>query len=335
MNQDCQTQSSTRLKPCRYRLSAPSSTANLGPGFDCLGLALDQRNIWDVTLTEGTVPGRCRLVESSGGQALEDIPVDENHLFFASWKILHERGFGPDPFALLRESGLEVELRAQNATPISRGLGSSAALRVASAAMFCRLTGETDRPAWELGSQLEGHPDNSGPAGLGGMTLGTLDSEENRYRLICPPLHSCWKVAVAIPQFCLHTAGARAALPKTMSYQDAIFNMGRLGFLLEGLKSGDAELVELGCQDRWHQNQRAAMVPGLCDVMKAAVESGAAAAFLSGAGPTVAAFVDQRLGDGLGERVSKQMCRAFEEAGVKANVEVMSVDTRGLEVCRL
>jgi homoserine kinase len=323
------------LKPCRYRLSAPSSSANLGPGFDCLGLALDQRNVWNMTLVPGSVPGRCRLVESTGGGALEDIPTNEEHLFFSSWRELHRDGFGPDIFALLREAGLEVELKAENATPISRGLGSSAALRVASAGIYCRLTGKTDRPAWELASQLEGHPDNAGAAGLGGLVLGTLDQVQNRYRLICPPLHSCWKVAVAIPQFCLHTLGARQALPKTLTYQDAIFNMGRLSFLLEGLKCGDSDLVGLGCQDRWHQSQRAALVPGLTSVMATAQESGAAAAFLSGAGPTVGAFVDQRQGDDLGAKVAEQMGLAFERAGVKAQVEVMSVDTRGLEVCPL
>ena len=163
--------------------------------------------------------------------------------------------------------------------------------------------------------------------------MGTLDEQQNRYRLVCPPLNPCWRVAVAIPQFCLHTLGARQALPESLSYSDAIFNMGRLQFLLEGLKSGDSDLVRLGCQDRWHQNQRAKLVPGLSSVMVRAQESGAAAAFLSGAGPTVGAFVDHRRGEELGARVAEQMCLAFEKVGVTAEVEVMSVDTRGLEVC--
>ncbi|MCA9777814.1 MAG: homoserine kinase [Candidatus Eremiobacteraeota bacterium] len=320
------------VKPCRYKLSAPSSSANLGPGFDCLGLALEQRNEWEVALVAGSSPGRCRLVENSGGGDLEEIPTNEEHLFFRSWSILHERGFGPDLFRLLREAGLEVELRARNATPISRGLGSSAALRVASAAIYARVTGQSDRPAWELASQLEGHPDNAGAAGLGGLVLGTRDPE-GRYRLLCPPIHACWKVAVAVPQFCLHTAGARDALPKDLPLADAVFNMSRLGFLLEGLKTGDADLVRLGGQDRWHQEKRARLVPGLLQVMRAAESAGAATAFLSGAGPTVGAFVDQRRGAEHGQAVAEAMGAAFTEAGVESHVEVMSVDTRGLEVC--
>lgn len=322
---------SIMLEPCRYKLSAPSSTANLGPGFDCLGLALDQRNEWELVLLEGSAPGRCRLVENVGGGDLEEIPTDEAHLFFKSWQILHQRGFGPDLFELLRESGLEVELRARTSTPISRGLGSSAALRVASAAAYTRLSGETSRPSWELASQLEGHPDNAGAAGLGGLVLGTLDPS-GRYRLLCPPLHSCWKVAVAIPEFCLHTSGARGALPRELPLADAIFNLSRLGFLLEGLKAGDAELVQLGGQDRWHQERRARLVPGLLEVMQAAQEAGAATSFLSGAGPTVGAFVDTRQGPAHGQAVVEAMTRTFAEFKVESKGEVLAVDTRGLEV---
>lgn len=317
------------LKTCSYRFSAPSSTANLGPGFDCLGLALDQRNFWDLSLKSGEHPGRCRLVESEGGEAKEEIPTDERHLFFYSWRLLHESGFGPDLFQLLRQSGLEVELRARNATPISRGLGSSAALRVASAAAYNRLTGQTDRPAWELASQLEGHPDNAGAAGLGGLVVGTRD-EEGRYRLLCPPIHESWVLAVAVPNFCLHTSGARDALPKAYPIEDAVFNMGRLAFLLEGLKTGDSDLVRLGCQDRLHQNQRARLVPGLVDVLQSAVERGAAASFLSGAGPTVAAFVDKRIVDA--EKIAQVMQEAFQAARVDASAHVLAVDSRGLEV---
>lgn len=323
------------LKPCSYRLSAPSSSANLGPGFDCLGIALNQRNVWEVRLVESSDAGSCRLVESTGGDGLEAIPTDETHLFFSSWRRLHDTGFGPDLFEMLKESGLAVEMKAQNATPISRGLGSSAALRVASAAVYARLTGCNERPAWELASQLEGHPDNAGAAGLGGLVVGTLEEETNRYRLMSPPIHECWKVAVAVPRFCVKTDGARQALPKILSYPDAVFNMGRVPFLLEGLKTGDAELVRLGCQDRWHQNQRASLVPGLISVMKAATDAGAAAAFLSGAGPTVGAFVDSRKGEEFGRGVALSMGRAYEKSGVGAEVQVLSVDTRGLEVCNL
>jgi homoserine kinase len=323
-----------KMTPCRIQLSAPSTSANLGPGFDCLGIALAQRNIWTVSVVPGTQPGHCRVTDSVGGGAHYAMPDDERHLFFASWKKLADMGLGPNLFALLADSGLEIELSAQNVTPIARGLGSSAAVRVASAEVYRRLTGVLERPAWELGAQLEGHPDNAGPAGLGGLFLGAKDST-GRYRALQPMIHPCWQLAVAIPDFTLHTKKARAVLPTELSRADAIFNMGHLPFLLEGLRTGDSDFLSLGCQDRWHQNQRAALIPGFYQVLQAALEAGGAAAFLSGAGPTMACFVDQRRGTDVGPKVAQAMGRVFGEHNVKTEVTVLTVDQTGLQVLEL
>ena len=322
------------VAPCKLKLSAPSTTANLGPGFDCVGLALDQRNTWEISLIEGSQPGRCRVTESSGGGDLEQIPRDENHLFFSSWSQLHSMGFGPDAFQILRKAGLEVELRADNCTPIARGLGSSAAVRVASAEAYRRITTSYDRPAWELASQLEGHPDNAGPAGLGGLFLGTKD-ETGRYRAIQPEIHPCWELVVAVPNFALHTERARQVLPDSLPLQDAIFNMGRLPFLIEGLRTGDSDFLALGCQDRLHQNQRSSLIPGFHAVVSGATEAGAACSFLSGAGPTIASFVDSRKGEACLEQVKTAMHDAFVQSQVSAEVFALSVDKAGLCVTEI
>ena len=322
------------MEPCRLQLSAPSTSANLGPGFDCLGVALKQRNRWTVTVKPGSEPGRCTVSSSRGGGANEDLPTDESHLFFSSWKKLHEMGFGPDVFSLLRESGLEVTLDAENATPIARGLGSSAALRAASAEMYRRLTGACERPAWELAAQLEGHPDNAGPAGLGGLFLGARDAE-GRFRALQPSIHACWKLAVAIPAFSLHTAHARAVLPESLTRPEAIFNMGHLPFLLEGLRTGDSDFLNFGCKDRWHQNQRATLIPGFHQVMEAALEAGGTAAYLSGAGPTMACFVDTRRGESLATEVAAAMRETFAQQEVKAEALVLEIDPCGLKVLEL
>lgn len=318
------------IHPCKLQLSTPSTTANLGPGFDCLGLALDQRNSWELTLLEGSQPGRCRVVSCRGGDEFETIPRDERHLFFHSWTQLHQRGFGPDLLASMTSAGLEAELSCCNVTPLSRGLGSSAALRVASCEAYRRLTGTLERPAWELGAQLEGHPDNAAPAGLGGLVLG-IRHPDGAFETIALPIHECWKVVVAIPNYTLPTSKARDVLPDMVPRQDAIFNLGRLGFLLEGLRNGDADLVGYGCRDRLHQEQRASLVPGLSTVMEAAVAAGAAASYLSGAGPTVAAFVDQRNGESASTGVVEAMHSAFAKAGFESSVSAVSVDRYGLQ----
>lgn len=318
------------LEPCRLLLSTPSTSANLGPGFDCLGIALKQRNRWDLTVRAGRA-GKLWVSRQEGGEAKEDLPTDENHFFFAAWNMLHQMGFGPDLVEGLRQAGLEAELQADCTTPIARGLGSSAALLVASCEVYRRLTGSTERPAWELASQLEGHPDNAGPAGLGGLFLGTRDSH-NRFRALQPAIHPCWMLAVAVPDFSLHTAHARAVLPPSLSREDGIFNMGRLPFLLEGLRTGDSDFLGLGCQDRWHQNQRATLIPGFHEVIQAALAAGASAAYLSGAGPTMACFVDKRRGAQVPAQVAKAMVDAFAQHKVRARGLVLEVDSAGLEV---
>jgi homoserine kinase len=243
-------------------------------------------------------------------------------------------GLGPDLFAQLSSDGLEVELRARNATPLARGLGSSAACRVASCEAYRRLTGSIERPAWELASQLEGHPDNAGPAGLGGLFVGTK-AGDGRFRALQPTIHPCWRLVVAVPNFNLLTEKARAVLPSAVPRADVIYNLGHLPFLLEGLRTGDGDFLRLGCQDRVHQNQRAELIPGYWEVLRAAEQGGAAAAYLSGAGPTLAAFVDFRRGENILEAVSHGMQSAFQANGVESHVEVMAVDKGGLEVMEL
>jgi len=322
------------IEPVRIQISTPSTSANLGPGFDSVGVALDHRNYWTVSLVKGEEPGRCRVTEVSESEKKHAIPTNEEHLFFASWGALHERGFGPDLHRLLRESGLEVELCSQTVTPLARGLGSSAALRVASCEAYRRLTGATDRPAWEMASQLEGHPDNAGPAGLGGLFVGTCDNE-GRFRAIQPPVHSCWRLVVAIPQFTLLTEKARSVLPAEVPRADVVKNLSCLPFLLEGLRTGDADYLRLGCRDRIHQQQRAALIPGYDSVTGAALERGAAASYLSGAGPTIGAFVDHRKGEETLRSVVVGMEEGFRTAGIESEVRVLLVDKDGLKVLEL
>ncbi len=320
------------LTPTEISIEVPSTTANLGPGFDCLGLALQLRNRWRLRLEEGSTPGRCRVVRTSGeGQA--GLPTDQRHLFFSTWRELSRRGFGPDLFELLQREGLEAGLEAENSTPLARGLGSSAAVRVASSEAYRRLTGCTEMEAWQLAACLEGHPDNAAPAGLGGL-VASFQDRGSPPRALHLELHECWSVVVAIPGFGLLTEEARGVLPRRYERPQALFNLGRMPFLTEGLRRGDPELVSLGCQDRLHQEYRAGLIPGFAEVLAAGRRAGAAAVFLSGAGPTVAAFVDQRVGADLPERVAQAMNSSFQSAGVQAAVHHLQVDRAGLTVAQ-
>ncbi len=316
--------------PSTTTLVVPSTSANLGPGFDCLGLALGLTNSWTVQVQPGAEGGRCRVVACSG-EGAKAMARDGKHLFFTTWRELHQRKLGPDLFDLLRKADLEVLLSADNGTPLARGLGSSAAVRVASCEAYLRLTGPGPFASWQLAAMLEGHPDNAAPAGLGGL-VASFQEEDGVPQALALELHPCWQVVVAIPNFGLLTEEARKVLPRRYERPEALYNLGRLPFLMEGLRLGDGDLVYRGCRDRLHQGFRASLIPGFEDVLKAGRQAGAAAVFLSGAGPTVAAFVDRRQGDDLAARVAQAMARTFEKCGVTARVLELAIDYTGLRV---
>lgn len=315
------------IEPTTFTLRVPSTTANLGPGFDCLGLALSQENTWKVEVAPSEAPGSCQVVEITG-ESSKTLPKTDSHLFFGTWRNLQEKGFGPDLLAALKSSGLGIKLWAHNATPLARGLGSSAAVRVASAEAYRRLTG-AQTSAWQMASTIEGHPDNAAPAGLGGLISGLMGND-GVWRALPQEIHPCWQVVVAVPEFSLLTVEARRVLPKKHEKTATIFNLARLPYLIEGLRRGDSELVGWGCDDQLHQPYRASLIPGFYEVLAAGLKAGAAAAYLSGAGPTMAAFVDRRTG--AAEAVKVAMREAFATAGVESNPLVLEVDHEGLQV---
>ncbi len=316
------------LEPTTFTLRVPSTTANLGPGFDCLGLALDQYNLWRVEVVESETPGSLEVVECRGESAAT-LPIDERHYFFYTWRLLAQGGYGPSLSPLLRKSGLSVHLKADNGTPLARGLGSSAALRVAAAEAYCLLTGSREYESWKLASTLEGHPDNAAPAGLGGL-IGGLRTDKETWEALRLEIHDCWQVVTAIPEFSLLTSEARRVLPRKYDKAATIFNLSRMPYLLEGLRRGDSDLVARGCDDQLHQPHRSDLIPGYAEVTRAGVSAGAAAVYLSGAGPTMAAFVDRR--SEAGERVGAAMVEAFADNGVVASARVFNVDRMGLQV---
>lgn len=311
-------------------LQVPSTTANLGPGFDCLGLALNLSNTWKLTVETSATPGLCEVV-SCQGEGCDTLPTDGSHFFFSSWDTFYLMGFGPNLFSALKDSGLSAKLEAENGTPLARGLGSSAAVLVASAEAYRRLTGGEDFAAWQMASAVERHPDNAAPAGLGGLVSG-MRAEDGVYRAIVQEIHPCWELAVVIPEFSLLTEDARRVLPARYERSQTIYNLSRLPFLIEGLRRGDSELLSLGCDDWLHQRQRASLIPGFRSVLSAGREAGASAVYLSGAGPTIAAFVDTRKGSELTEKVGQAMLGAFQEHDVKARTMALEVDHSGLKV---
>jgi homoserine kinase len=252
-------------EPGAIRVSAPASSANLGPGFDCLAVALDLWNDVEIRRAGGDSP--VLVVEGEGAE--EDVPFEE-HLFVRAF-----RHGGGDP------AGLEFRLR--NRVPFARGLGSSAATIAAGLVAAEAWNGGGERDLLGLAVELEGHPDNVAAALNGGLTLAWTAGGGPRAIGFGPPDVS---FVVVIPDERLSTAKAREALPDSVPHADAVHTAARAALLVAALAGGHDDLLSEALDDRLHEPYRAPLVPLLGAVRERLPEE-AYGATLSGAGPSV------------------------------------------------
>jgi homoserine kinase len=228
---------------------------------------------------------------------------------------------------LVGESDAHFRLVQENDIPPTRGLGGSAAALVGgSVAANDLFGGQIAAPdLLNIVCELDGHPDNAAPALLGGLVIGTLTSGNiSAVRLEPKGL----KVVVAVPDFAVSTTAARRALPDSVPHRDAAFNVGRSGLLLGALATGEYGLLRIAMQDRLHQPYRSHLIPGLEDVIEAALSHGAYGACLSGSGPTVLAFAPEE----HAHEIAPAMQAAFEARDVTAASFTLYIDLAGARV---
>lgn len=297
------------------RVQVPASTANMGPGFDCLGMALQLYNSVEMaTATAG-------LHIDVQGEGAPDMPRDENNLvYIAAMKVFKQVGFS--------RCGLRIKLI--NNIPVSRGLGSSTAAIIGGIIAANIISGGrlNQRDILNLACSLEGHPDNVTAALCGGIVVAVPVDGDIKYIKIEAPKKI--KAVVAIPEFNLATKTSREALPQQVSFQDAAFNLGRVALLVAALKEGDMGLLSIAMEDRLHQPYRSSLIPGMKKVMAAAKLAGARGVSLSGAGPTMVALTDENH-----EHVARVMKDTFRQNGVMAKALVLSpaqVGARAFEI---
>lgn len=281
-----------------WQLNVPATLSNLGAGFDVLGMALDLHN----TMTLAPLP----LGMFRDG----DTEVDPTaHLVFRT-ALDAGQAFG-------HELPHGLALRQIERIPRSRGLGSSATARIAGLLAWCRFSGvrPPDDELLCFLAQAEGHPDNVVAAMLGGVAWST-GGRPWASRRFDPPAHL--RVALAIPDRPVSTDAARGALPKNYPRADLVFNTRRLAFLLDGLRTGDAESLALGSEDRVHQSFRAPLIGPVDEAIAAARVAGAAAAFISGSGSTLAALIVDATADA--DEVARALASPFAAQGVRTVV---------------
>lgn len=260
-------------------VKVPASSANLGAGFDALGLALTLYNrVW-LEEADG-----CRI-EAVDGVA---VPTDESNLIYRTARTVYER-MG-HPFR-----GLHI--RQESAIPMTRGLGSSSACLVAGILGANTLLGSplSTGDMVDLASELEGHPDNVAPALLGGLVTAVM--EGGRVYTVSVPVADRLRFALFIPDFELKTEEARAALPQQVTRDDAVYNLSRAALMTASLFSGRLDTLRVAVQDRLHQPVRFGMIPGAEQVFYCAYEAGAYAVAISGAGPSIIAVIDTSRAD--------------------------------------
>jgi homoserine kinase len=295
-------------------VDVPATTANLGPGFDCLGAALDLNNRFELRRIEGDDERFDLIIEGSEGSHLRGGP--DNLVYRAAQRVWKEAG----------EQPMAIEARVRLAVPPARGLGSSATAIVAGLMGANALIGEplSREKLLELAIDIEGHPDNVVPSLLGGLCM-TAKAASHRWRVIRCEWSPEVLAVVAIPAIRLSTSEARRVMPKVIAIPDAVTNLGSLTLLLQGLRTGNGDLIADGMHDRIHEPYRWGLIQGGRRVREAALEAGAWGCVISGAGPSLLALCSRS----TAAAVSRAMVRAWEGEGVASRSEVLPLQQAG------
>jgi homoserine kinase len=289
------------------KIRVPATSANLGPGFDCLGLAL---NIWNEVSFESAE----KLTYKVSGEGAEKLNKGTKNLLTKAFALLYET------------CGQEikgVKICAHNEILMSSGLGSSAAAIVAGLFGANEMLGKPldETELLKLANELEGHPDNIAPALLGGLVVSIIADDEIITRRYEVP---DFTIVIVKPSLEWLTKTARAVLPKSVSRADSIHNIGRTALVVDALRNGDLDLLQKVMDDRIHQPYRLKHISGGMSAYKTAKQFGAAA--LSGAGPSIIAFVPPE----SAERAKAEIQSVFEERGVETRGIITKPSGKGV-----
>jgi homoserine kinase len=307
-----------KSKPRSCEVRVPASSANLGAGFDCFGLALEL--LLTVRATVHSEPGARSEARSSGVDGSEALPsAPEENLILRAMRHAAERHDLHLP---------PTHLAVQNRIPIAGGLGSSAAAIVAGIALAFAVCGKklTQENALRLAAEMEHHTDNVGAALLGGLVVSFVGADGN-----VVALRKKWpkqiRVVAVTPNMTLQTAASRAALPQTVERAAAVHNLQRSALFLAALNDKRYDLLWDAMQDRLHQSYRQALIPGLAEVLAIPRMPGLLGVALSGAGPTVVALASKNFA-----QIGKAVAGHFERKGLSSKIRILAVAQEGIRV---
>ncbi len=307
----------------KVTVKVPATTANLGPGFDCFGLALPIYN--EVTIEETVMPGTGIEISilSNNQEELDimSIPTDKENIVYKAVELLYN-SIGQVPS--------ELKITIKSDIPIAKGLGSSASVIVGGLVAANELLGHpADEAALlSIATEVEGHPDNVTPAIVGGMVISSQEEDGSIvYRKLDWPQD--WKIMVCVPDYELPTDIARSVIPKEVPLKDASFNLRRSAMLVHAVHEEDEDLMRLALTDKLHQPYRMKLVPGLSEIIENLKhEQDVLGCVLSGAGPSVIVITKGN----SQERIKDIVKNTWTDLNVKSDIQVLKVEEQGAVV---
>ena len=300
------------IQPDGVRVKIPASTANLGPGFDTLGMALSLYAWIEMKEAEQTV---FHLY----GDEMQGIPRDKSNLLYQVAQQVFERAGVQVP---------ELEISMYSDIPLTRGLGSSATAIVGALAAANALIGSPLSKAelFDMATGIEDHPDNVGASLYGGIITAIWDGVHAECIRFDPP--EDLEVLVVVPDFELQTSEARKVLPDHISRKDAVYNVSRASFLIGALAGGRMDLIGKAMSDRLHQPYRAPLIQGMTRILEEAANHGALGVALSGAGPTLLALVDRH--ESRKNELEAFLLNTMRAEGINASAKWLLPDVEGV-----
>ncbi len=303
----------------KVSVKVPATTANVGPGFDCFGMALSMYNV--VTLEETVYPTKGLeiniLSDSKDDLSAITIPTDKSNIVYKAVELLYNYT-GQVPPAL--------RINIKSNIPIAKGLGSSASVIVGGVIAANKLLGDpADEDALlSIANEVEGHPDNTTPAMLGGFVLSSAEEDGSIiHRKIEWP--DDWKLTVCIPDYELATQISRSVLPEKVDLQDALYNAKRCALFVQALHTKDSDLLKVALYDKLHQPYRTRLVPGFDEITTNLKEIDVLGTVLSGAGPSILVISENSKVDDVKNTVKS----TWESIGIRSSIKTVDIDTTG------
>lgn len=306
----------------KVTVKVPATTANMGPGFDCFGIALSMYN--KITLEELVYPDKGLQINLLSGDNDEDssmmtIPTDESNIVYKAIELL---------YSYVGQAPPDLRINIQTNIPIAKGLGSSASVIVGGILAANKLLGNpADEAALlSIANEVEGHPDNIAPAMLGGFIFSSAEEDGSiRYRKIEWPEN--WKFLLCLPDYELSTQISRSVMPEQIGLKDAVFNLKRSAMFIEALHAKDAELMRYALNDRLHQPYRSRLITGFDEVREGLKEiPHVLGVVISGAGPSTMVIYEK---NGNFSEIKSALTSIWEEVGVKAVIKNVDIDIQG------